>query len=80
MQRLGDQLARLTTELTAEEAQGLEVETDMDCTAESIREREHRAARNREKITALNRPRTMNASIWGNWRRKSSRYRHSWHA
>jgi chromosome segregation protein len=50
LQRLGDQVARFTAELTAEEALGLELETEIDCVAETMREREHRAARNREKI------------------------------
>ncbi len=52
LQRLGDQLARLTTELTVEEARGLELETEIDSTAGTIREREHRLGRNREQITA----------------------------
>lgn len=52
LQRLGDQLARYTTELTVEEARGLELETEIDVTAQAIREREHQAAKNREQITA----------------------------
>ena len=52
LRRLGDQLARLTTEWTAEEAQGLELETEIDCAAEMIRERDHRLGRNREQIAA----------------------------
>ncbi len=52
LQRLGDQLARLTTELTAEEAHSLELETEIECAVELMREREHYLLRNREQITA----------------------------
>ncbi len=52
LQRFGDQLARATTELTAEEAHGLELETEIDCATEAIRQRERQAARNHEQITA----------------------------
>lgn len=53
LRQLGDQVARLTSELTAQEARRLELETEIDSVAVSINEREHSAARRREKITAL---------------------------
>ncbi len=52
LQRFGDQLARLTTELTAEEALGLELETEIDCAVELVRQRERQSARHHERITA----------------------------
>jgi chromosome segregation protein len=50
--RLGDQIARGSTEITAAEARALEWETESECLVEAVREREHRLARNRERITA----------------------------
>ena len=52
LQRLSDQIARASAELTADEAHVLEVETEIVSVSESMREREHRAARNREQIMA----------------------------
>jgi chromosome segregation protein len=52
--RVNDAVARLSAELTADEARGLELETEIVCEAELIREREHRFARNRETIAARN--------------------------
>ncbi len=75
LQRLGDQLARLTTELTAEEAHGLELETEIDCAAESIREREHRLARHREQITARESMAEHEREHVGDLEAEASRYR-----
>ena len=52
LQRLSDHIARASAELTADEARVLECETEIVCISETIREREHRAARNREQIMA----------------------------
>lgn len=52
LQRLGDMLARATAEMTAAEARVLEFETELVSVSETMREREHRAARNHEQIIA----------------------------
>ncbi|MHB8970620.1 MAG: chromosome segregation protein SMC [Pirellulaceae bacterium] len=52
LQRLSDQIARASAELTADEARTLEVETEIVSISESMHEREHRSARTREQIMA----------------------------
>ena len=42
--RLGDQIARGSTEITAAEVRALEWETELECLVEAVREREHRLA------------------------------------
>ncbi|MBM4090471.1 MAG: chromosome segregation protein SMC, partial [Planctomycetes bacterium] len=50
--RLADQIDRMSAEWTADEARGLELETDLILVAEATREREHQCARNREQIAS----------------------------
>ncbi len=52
LDRLNDRIARSAAELAADEARLLECETAIVSVSETIREREHRAARNREQILA----------------------------
>lgn len=74
-QRLGDQVDGLTAELTAEEARGLELDTEIDSAAVSIHEGEHRAARKRERITALNSAADHQQSRLTDLESEASRYR-----
>ncbi|MFW6170174.1 MAG: chromosome segregation SMC family protein, partial [Planctomycetota bacterium] len=74
-QRLRDQVDRLTTELTAEEARALELDTEIDSAAVSIHEWEHLAARKREKITALNAAAEHQQSRLTDLEAEASRYR-----
>ncbi|MGM0489456.1 MAG: chromosome segregation protein SMC [Planctomycetota bacterium] len=75
LQRLGDQVDRLTAELTAEEARGLELDTEIDSAAVSIHEWERLASRKREKITALNSAADHQQSRLTDLEAEASRYR-----
>lgn len=73
--RLSDYLDGLTAELAADEAEGLELDTEIDSVAVTIHDREHSAARKREKITALNSASDHQQTRLGDLEKEVSRYR-----